>query len=51
MAKLKNVDAIQAVALANKWRWTNKNITIYANVQRLYLSFLMGKLKILSARE
>jgi 23S rRNA maturation-related 3'-5' exoribonuclease YhaM len=28
-AKLKNVDAVQAVAIANEWNYSNKKITSY----------------------
>lgn len=45
MAKLKNVDAIQAVAFANQWRWTNKNITIYVNAQEIVFTFPDGQVK------
>ena len=43
--ELENVDAIQAVALANKWRWTNKNITIYVNAQEIVFKFPDGQVK------
>jgi uncharacterized protein YacL (UPF0231 family) len=45
MAELKNVDAIQAVALANKWRWTNKDITIYVNAREIVFKFPAGQVK------
>jgi hypothetical protein len=45
MAQLKNVDAIQAVALANKWRWTNRNITIYADARGIVFKFPDGQVK------
>ena len=45
MAQLKNVDAIQAVALANKWRWTDKNITIYADAQEIVFKFPDGQVR------
>ena len=45
MAELKNVDAIQAVALANQWRWTNKNIAIYVNAQEIVFKFPDGQVK------
>ena len=45
MAELENVNAIQAAALANKWRWTNKNIKIYANSKEIVFKFPDGQLK------
>ena len=29
VARLKNVDAVQAVAIANEWNWSKKEITSY----------------------
>jgi len=45
MTQLKNVDAIQAVALANQWRWTEKSITIYIDAQEIVFKFPDGKVK------
>ena len=45
MAELKHVDALQAVALANKWRWTNKNITTSVNAQDIVFKFPDGQFK------
>lgn len=45
MAELKNVDAIQAVAIANTWRWSNKDITIYVNAQEIVFKFPDGQVK------
>jgi len=45
MLELENVDAIQAVALANKWRWTNKDIRSYVNPQEIVFKFPDGQVK------
>jgi len=45
VAKLNNVDAVQAVALANTWRWSDKNITIYVNDQEITFKFPDGQVK------
>ena len=45
IAELKNVDAIQAVALANKWKWTNKEIKSYVNSQEIVFNFPDGQVK------
>ena len=51
MAELENDDAIQAVALANKWRWTNKNITTYVDAQKIVFKFPDGQVKTISMPE
>ena len=43
--ELENLDAIQAVALANQWRWTNKQVTIYANANEIVFKFPDGQVK------
>ena len=45
MSELDNVDAIQAVALANKWRWTNKDIKSYVNSKEIVFKFPDGQVK------
>lgn len=45
MARLENLDAVQAVAIANDWRWTNKQITIYADAQAIAFKFPDGRVK------
>ena len=45
MAELENMDAIQAVALANKWRWTNKDIKSYVNSKEIVFKFPDGQVK------
>ena len=44
-AELENVDAVQAVALANKWRWTDRNITISVDAQKIHFKFPDGQVK------
>jgi len=45
MAELENVDAVQAVALANQWRWTNRNIRINADALKIDFKFPDGQVK------
>ncbi|MDF1594024.1 MAG: hypothetical protein P1P89_21155 [Desulfobacterales bacterium] len=45
MAELENVDAVQAVAIANKWRWTNRNITISVDDWKIIFKFPNGQVK------
>lgn len=45
MAELKNADAVQAVALANQWKWTNKDITSYVDAQEIVFKFPDGQVK------
>ena len=45
MAELENVDAVEAVAIANQWRWTNRNITSYADAQKIVFKFPGGRVK------
>jgi len=45
MAELENIDAIQAVALANQWRWTNRDITISVDARKIVFKFPDGQVK------
>lgn len=45
MAELENVDAVQAVAIANNWRWTDKSITISVDAQKIHFKFPDGQVK------
>ena len=42
-ARLNNVDAVQAVAIANEWNWSKKEITSYVTPR--CLNFLTIQLK------
>ena len=42
---LKNADAIQAVAIANQWKWSNKEIKSYVTSREVVFKFSDGKVK------
>jgi hypothetical protein len=42
---LENVDAIQAVAIANQWKWSNKEIKSSVNPREVVFQFPGGKVK------
>jgi len=44
-AILKNVDAIQAMAIANEWKWTRKEIKSYVNPREVVFEWSEGKVK------
>ncbi len=44
-AKLNNIDAIQAVAIANQWKWSKKNIKSYVTPREVVFKFSNGKTK------
>ena len=44
-AELENVDAVQAVAIANQWRWTNRNIKISVDARKIVFKFPDGQVK------
>jgi hypothetical protein len=50
-ASLKNIDAIQAVAIANEWKWSKKEIKSYVNSQEVVFQFPDGKAKMISLSE
>jgi hypothetical protein len=44
-ARLKNVDAIKAMAIANEWKWSNKDIKSYVNSREVVFEIAKGKVK------
>ncbi len=42
---LENVDAIQATAIANQWKWSNKQIKSSVNSREVVFQFPGGKVK------
>ena len=42
---LENVDAIQAIAIANQWKWSNKEIKSSVNSREVVFQFPGGKVK------
>jgi hypothetical protein len=44
-AKLKNVDAIQAMEIANEWKWSQKELKSYVNTQEVVFEFPNGRVK------
>jgi hypothetical protein len=38
-ARLNNVDAVQAVAIANEWNWSKKEITSYVTPREVVFKF------------
>ena len=42
---LDNVDAIQAVAIANDWKWSKGNIRSYVDSREVVFKFANGKVK------
>jgi hypothetical protein len=44
-AKLKNVDAIKAMAIANEWKWSKKEIRSYVNSREVVFEIAKGKIK------
>ena len=45
MTELENVDAVQAVALANQWRWTDRTIKTAVDAQKIVFKFPDGRVK------
>ena len=43
--ELKRIHAAEAVALANKWRWTNKDVKVYMDAQEIVFKFPDGQTK------
>ena len=41
----KNADAIQAVAIANQWKWSNKEIKSYVTLREVVFKFSDGNVK------
>ncbi len=44
-AILKNVDAIQAMEIANEWKWTQKEIKSYVTAREVVFEFSNGRTK------
>lgn len=44
-AVLEDVDAIQALAIANQWKWSNKEIESHVNSREVVFQFPDGKVK------
>ncbi len=44
-ATLNNVDAIQAMAIANQWKWFKKEIKSYVTPREVVFKFSNGKVK------
>ncbi len=44
-AILSNVDGVQAVAIANQWKWTKKEVKSYATSQGVIFTLPNGKVK------
>jgi hypothetical protein len=44
-AKLNNIDAIQAMAIANQWKWSKKDIKSYVTPREVVFKFSNGKVK------
>jgi hypothetical protein len=44
-AVLKDVDAMQAMAIANEWKWTQKRIKSYVTTREVVFEFSDGKSK------
>jgi hypothetical protein len=45
---LEKVDAVQAVAIANDWNWSKKEIKSYVNTREVVFEFPQGKEKRIS---
>jgi hypothetical protein len=44
-AALENIDAMQAVEIANKWKWTKKDVTTSIDSREVIFEFPDGKVK------
>ncbi len=44
-AILKNVDAVQAMAIANEWKWSNKKIKSYVTARDVVFEFSKNNVK------
>jgi len=45
MAVINNVDARQAMAIANRWKWEKKYIKTYVTAEEVIFKFPQGKIK------
>jgi hypothetical protein len=48
---LQNVDAVKAIAIANDWNWTKKEIKSYVTTREVVFEFPKGKEKRISLPE
>ena len=44
-AALNNVDAVRAVAIANEWRWSKKDVKSYVTSREVVFQFPDGRVK------
>lgn len=44
-AALNNIDAVQAMAIANQWRWTKREIRSYVTPREVVFKFPNGRVK------
>ena len=44
-ARLKNVDAIKAMSIANEWKWSQKDIKSYVNSREVVFEIAKGNVK------
>lgn len=44
-AELKNIDAFQALAIGNRWRWTHKEVKSHVTSREVIFKFPDGKMK------
>ena len=42
---LENIDAVQAIAIANQWKWSKKEIKSYVNSREVVFKFPDGRVK------
>ena len=50
-AMLKNADAVQAMAIANQWNWTKKEITSFVTSREVVFKFSEDKVKMIPLPE
>jgi hypothetical protein len=42
---LENIDAVQAIAIANQWKWSKKQVKSYVNSREVVFKFQGGRVK------
>jgi len=42
---LENIDAVQAIAIANQWKWSKKEVKSYVNSREVVFKFPDGQVK------
>ena len=50
-AVLADIDAVEALAIANQWKWSKKDIKSYVNAREVVFQFPGGKVKIIPLPE